>query len=389
MEAGLIWGTHFGVAWQHQMFSVKVGRALIGLLTGCGLWACASEDGALDAAPLDSGCPIDLGSPLDAAEGNDLGDPGDADAGAPFDGASADLGNPTHGRWESRAPLPAGPRQETAVVAVGEEIFVVGGFDQNAAFGAVVEAYRPADDCWRRVADVPARLHHANAAAVDGRLYVLGFLGTDFRHDSRAWVYDGAADRWDPLANLPPTRARGAAAVAVLDGRIYLVGGLRNGVSVADFDVYDPATGAWLPLPPLPRVADHLVAGAIAGKLYAVGGRAGSITRHTPRVDIYDPATGVWSAGPEMPTSRGGMAAAVLGEALYVFGGEGNAAAPTGVFDVVERWEPGLNRWTTLAPMNPGRHGTGAASLDGRIYVPGGAKVEAFGAVARLEVFIP
>jgi hypothetical protein len=57
--------------------------------------------------------------------------------------------NPPSGDGRSRATLPEGPRQETAVVALGDEIVVVGGFDENAAFGAVVEAYRPSDDRWR------------------------------------------------------------------------------------------------------------------------------------------------------------------------------------------------------------------------------------------------
>lgn len=348
------------------------------------LVACGGEGAGLDAAPLDAGY-ADLGSLPDGAGSGDLG----LDAGAPLDGDAPDLGEPSVGRWELRAALPEGPRQETAVVALGDEIVVVGGFDENASFGAVVEAYRPSNDSWRRLADVPARLHHANAAVVKGRLYVLGFLATAFQHDARAWVYEAGADRWDPLTSLPPTRARGSAAVAVLDDRIYLIGGLRSAASVPDFDVYDPATGVWTPLPPLPRAADHLVAGGIGGRIYAVGGRDGSITGHTTQVDVYDPQTGVWSAGPPMPTSRGGMAGAVLGEALYVFGGEGNTGVASGVFEVVERLEPGLNRWTTLAPMAPGRHGTGAASLDGRIYVPGGASVQAFGAVDRVEVFIP
>jgi hypothetical protein len=219
---------------------------------------------------------------------------------------------------------------------------------------------------------------------------VLGFLATAFQHDARAWVYEASADRWDPLAPLAPTRARGSAAVAVLDDRIYLIGGLRNGASVPDFDVYDPMTGAWTP------------AAASASGRRPLGGRWDRRTdlrgwwarRRDQRPTPPRSTSTIQRLGSGRRAHRcrrpgGGMAGAVLGEALYVFGGEGNTGVASGVFDEVERLDPGLNLWTTLAPMAPGRHGTGAASLDGRIYVPGGASVQAFGAVDRVEVFIP
>ncbi|MBK6687922.1 MAG: hypothetical protein IPG45_25840 [Deltaproteobacteria bacterium] len=90
-----------------------------------------------------------------------------------------------------------------------------------------------------------------------------------------------------------------------------------------------------------------------------------------------------------MPTSRGGAAAAILNEALYVFGGEGNTGAASAVFDAVEAWSFETERWSSLSPMTTGRHGTGAAAIGDRIYVPGGASVMAFGAVDRVEVFVP
>ena len=39
------------------------------------------------------------------------------------------------------------------------------------------------------------------------------------------------------------------------------------------------------------------------------------------------------------------------------------------------------------APMGRPRHGTGGAVIGDRFYVPGGANVQAFGAVATVEVF--
>jgi hypothetical protein len=39
--------------------------------------------------------------------------------------------------------------------------------------------------------------------------------------------------------------------------------------------------------------------------------------------------------------------------------------------------------------MRSPRHGTGAAGFEGRLYVPGGADVQGFGAVDTNEVLVP
>jgi hypothetical protein len=88
-----------------------------------------------------------------------------------------------------------------------------------------------------------------------------------------------------------------------------------------------------------------------------------------------------------MLTPRGGCAAATLGDRTFVFGGEGNAALPSGVFPELEAYTP--DSWEALEPMPTPRHGTGAAELDGVIYVPGGATMQAFGAVDTHEAYVP
>ena len=136
------------------------------------------------------------------------------------------VSTPASGRWEARAAIASGPRQETAVVALGGEVYVLGGFDGSGRVVATVEAYDPRADRWRSVADLPLAMHHANAAVVDGRIYVTGFLtGRGFEADGRAFVYEPERDTWEAIAPLPAGRERGASAVAVVDGRIYVAGG--------------------------------------------------------------------------------------------------------------------------------------------------------------------
>jgi len=290
--------------------------------------------------------------------------------------------------WITLPPLPGGARQETAVVSVDGELWVLGGIDAASRIVVRVEIYDPRVGEWRRGPDLPLPMHHANVAVLNGTVYVAGFLtGLSFAANGTVFALEPSG-RWERRQPMSEGTRRGASGVTVANGKLYVAGGFR-GFAVADFSAYDPATNRWTVLEDLPVPADHLVAGAIDGIVYAAGGRSGSIASHRPRLDAYDPATRRWSARAPMPTSRAGAAAAVLDGRLYVFGGEGNSADATGVFAEAESYNPAEDRWSTHLPMPIPRHGTGAAALGRTIHVPGGADVEGFGAVAVTEAFTP
>ena len=298
-------------------------------------------------------------------------------------GAVAPVGAGARGEGPVQQPLPVLPsvRQEHAVVALGEDIYVIGGFTPNVT--PTVEAFSPSSGSWRSVAEFPFALHHANAAVVDGRLYVAGFyLGASFTLASgRVFEYDPALDAWSERGLMPGGSERASSCVAALEGKVYLFGGARLGGSVSESSVYDVATDSWQALPPLPEAREHCVAGAIDGMLYVAAGRSGGIGGFEPNTWAFDPVALTYTARAPIPTPRGGAAGAVLDGKLHVFGGEGNAGDPSGVFDDIEAYDPASDSWQTLPPMLEPRHGLAAAALDGSIYLPGGASSQGFGAV--------
>lgn len=279
-------------------------------------------------------------------------------------------------------------RQEHAVAVLGGEVFVVGGFTPGAT--SSVEAYDPAGDTWRAVAPFPSVLHHANVAVVDERLFIAGFyVGSSFTDASGSvFEYDAAGDAWIERTPLPAGTERASACVAALDGAVYLFGGAR-GNSVADASVYDLATDSWRELPRLPEAREHCAAGAIGGRIVIAGGRADGIGGFQPNTWIYDPATETYAPGAPLLTARGGVAGAVVGERLFLFGGEGNASDPSGVFPHVEAYDPVTDTWEAFPDMLSPRHGLGAAADAGRIYLPGGASQQGFGAEDTHTVFVP
>jgi len=172
--------------------------------------------------------------------------------------------------------------------------------------------------------------------------------------------------------------ARGALVVAAVAGKIHAVGGVgRNRRNSPAHEVYDPANDSWRDLAPLPTPRDHLAAAVVDGRLYAIGGRVnGSYARNLAVNEVYDAAADRWRRRAPMPNPRSGIAAAVLGGRILVFGGE----APAGTFDLVGSYDPRRDSWTLETPMPTARHGLGSVTLDGRTQ-PGGS------VSARNEIF--
>jgi N-acetylneuraminic acid mutarotase len=264
---------------------------------------------------------------------------------------------------------------------------VIGGYTANVTDS--VQAYDPAKDIWRDVKAFPARMNHGNAGTVADKIYVAGFYinNTMSTATTQVFSYDPKTDAWTEKSPLPTGTERAAGCVAVDAGLMYVIGGARESKSVANIARYDAAADKWEELPPLPERREHCAAGAIGGIIYVAGGRMDGITGIEPKTWAYDPTAKTWTEKASLAPPRGGLAGAVLDGRLYVFGGEGNKAQASGVFPNIDVYDPSTNAWQELAPMLAPRHGYGAATLDGRIYLPGGAIQQGAGASKSNSVF--
>src|SRR5918992_3187579 len=225
---------------------------------------------------------------------------GDAPEPAPATTAASPAGEPA---WRTLAPAPS-ERTEVAAAAVGGKIWVLGGYAPDGTTLATAEVYDTAADRWSRGPDLPVAVNHAMAATLEGVLHVAG--GNDGDGPSTQ-VARLEGDGWRRLAPLPQGRSAGG--LVALDGRLYLVGGVVDGGLAADTQVYDPAADRWSPAPGLPTPREHLGAAASGGRVYVVGGRVGGIGRNLATAEGFDPASGRRAGLAELPTARGGLAA--------------------------------------------------------------------------------
>jgi hypothetical protein len=247
-----------------------------------------------------------------------------------------DIYDPVSDTWTPSAPMTTGRSQPAAAVLKvngNDQLFVVGGSTSCGVRTASMEAYDPVTNTWTPKAPMPGgpRSHMA-AAVIDGLLYVVGGMQFDAFDGmtTLAEVYNPATDTWSTIAPMP--NARYAMAAGAIDGVLYVAGGGSNNLE-GDFtamDAYDPATDTWSSKAPIsqPRV---FAASAVAnGLLYMIGGMYADFFSST---EIYDPVSDSWTAGPSLPEARSIMPAATAAGAIYVMGGGfdafGNIVADT------------------------------------------------------------
>jgi N-acetylneuraminic acid mutarotase len=301
---------------------------------------------------------------------------------------------PDRGVWHAAAPALT-KRTEVAVAALGDKVYVVGGFEKpglgnvlNLAITPALEVYDPAINQWTAKAPLPAGLHHAGIGVVGGRLYVVGGYEQSglsiWNPVATVYAYDPSTDSWAERAPMPSPR--GALSVTEHDGKLYAIGGYDRKANSAAVEVYDPERNAWTTRALLPTPRDHLAAVTASGKLYAIGGRVNGDYHHNLAVmERYDPAMDRWVRVADLPVARSGITAAVVNGRIYVFGGEG----ANGTFRDNEAYDPSRDVWQAMAPMPTGRHGLGSAVVRGRIHVLSGGPTPG-GSFSNLhEVFTP
>jgi hypothetical protein len=140
--------------------------------------------------------------------------------------------------------------------------------------------YNPVTDRWVTLAppfpvatgNDPSEVSTLAGGVIGGKFYV---MGGDFRNNGRLSVYDPATNQWTPKT--PLGLARWGVATAVLDNKLYVMGGSRirnNLYEMLDITrAYDPVTDLWTQRASLPSPRANM-----AGTTVLRGGK--------PRIEV-------------------------------------------------------------------------------------------------------
>lgn len=182
--------------------------------------------------------------------------------------------NPVTRAWEALPPLPS-PRSSHDVAVVGDEVFVIGGWNMRGSDPAVW-----ADNM--AVLDVRAQplrwesrpqpfQRRAFVTTVRGNLiYVIGGMDPEGKVLDTVDVYDVATASWSDGPPLPKGPRNGfAPAACTLDNRVY--------VSLGDGGLYrlDDVSGSWERIATTTARLAHRLVAATGQRLLLLGGAAG------------------------------------------------------------------------------------------------------------------
>ncbi len=284
--------------------------------------------------------------------------------------------------WSNGAPMPT-PRTEIAAALLGDNIYIIGGFDKSGRVTDIVEVYNLKNNSWTKVAPIPQPLHHTSAASYNGKIYVVGGYTDLWAPTNNLFIYDPIQNDWQEGKSMPT--AKGALNANFINETLYAVGGSSD-KPLPTNEAYDPSANAWTHKAPMPTARHHAASSVTDGKLYVIGGRISGSLDNIDINEMYDPIQDRWVSNnlESMPSKRSGIAAASINNSIYVFGGE----EPSKTFNNNEKYDVKTNEWTSEVPMPTARHGLAAVYVeDDKIYVIGGGPQPGLSVSGANEIF--
>jgi hypothetical protein len=216
---------------------------------------------------------------------------------------------------------------------------------------------------WQDLARHPFPVVDNLADTWDGRVYsVSGVDATRWRDETTR--FDPETGGWTELAPIPTAREKPNG--AIIDGKFYVVGGwdTDGDTAIPTMEIYDIATDSWSTGAPIPTAWAASGNAVLDGKLYLVGGCRASCGG--TEVWIYDPVEDDWSAAAPYPQQASWTHCGAIDGLLYCAGG---SRGPTGNAYV---YDPAAGQWLPIAPMPQPQWGGAYAVANGRLLVTGG-----------------
>ncbi len=280
--------------------------------------------------------------------------------------------------WSPGTPMISSRTEATTTVLANGEVLVAGGktvVDGAVGATATAEIFDPATGRWAATGSMPVAVGDATATLLEnGEVLVVGGdtpAPGGVAPTGAAELYDPATGSWSSVAPLPGKLAvYGAVSARLLDGEVLVAGGARfvRGTTnaVSNVEIYHPANRSWTRASGIPGPGVvHATATLLAdGEVLVAGGENALLDgarTSSSSAALYSSATGRWSPTPPMPVPVQYATATRVasGDVLVAGGSTTPAGTPT---TASELFDPTTGTWTPTGSL-PGTGSYGATSV--------------------------
>ena len=211
----------------------------------------------------------------------------------------------------------------------------------------VIQSAQASEDSWTTKAPMPTARTLLGAAVVNDKIYAIGGYPNRLNVTEE---YNPTTNTWTTKTAMPTPRF--SFAIAVYHNKIYCIGGLiansnpmlSSSVTGA-IDVYDPVTDKWEVKKPMPTSRALLEANVVNDRIYLIGGRSGGPNSTVASNEVYDPISESWTTKTDMLYPVTEYASAVIGSKIYVMGGQDEFNEPKNL-DVNQIYDTKTDSWS-------------------------------------------
>jgi N-acetylneuraminic acid mutarotase len=187
-------------------------------------------------------------------------------------------------------------------------------------------------------------------------------------------------DSWEIMEPMPT--ARSGLGVAVVDGKIYAIGG-SNGSALSVNEMYDPVTNTWTTKTSMPTARSNFGIAVFQNKIHVMGGYvrySGILDVH----EVYDVETDMWETRNSCSSYGAYFSANVGNDEIFLIGGSLSPFNPWPTSDENRVYHPLNDTWAINKPLSTAVSHYASTVLDNKIYVIGGQDIE-FNAIYNLN----